>query len=41
MLDGPVGLSAEGCPHRCTSLALARNQDNAQTSIFHGWKIEV
>jgi phthalate 4,5-dioxygenase oxygenase subunit len=39
--DGRVGLFDEGCPHRCTSLALARNEDNALTCIFHGWKIDV
>jgi phthalate 4,5-dioxygenase oxygenase subunit len=39
--DGRVGFFAEGCPHRCTSLALARNEDNALTCIFHGWKIDV
>ena len=39
--DGRVGFFDEGCPHRCTSLALARNKDNALTCIFHGWKIDV
>ncbi|HLH75504.1 MAG TPA: Rieske 2Fe-2S domain-containing protein [Candidatus Binataceae bacterium] len=39
--DGRVGMFDEGCPHRCTSLALARNEDNALTCIFHGWKIDV
>src|SRR5487761_1732120 len=39
--DGRIGLFDEGCPHRCTSLALARNEDNALTCIFHGWKIDV
>ncbi|HLH78433.1 MAG TPA: Rieske 2Fe-2S domain-containing protein [Candidatus Binataceae bacterium] len=39
--DGRVGFFDEGCPHRCTSLALARNEDNALTCIFHGWKIDV
>jgi len=38
--DGRVGFFDEGCPHRCTSLALARNEDNALTCIFHGWKID-
>ncbi|MBV8593738.1 MAG: Rieske 2Fe-2S domain-containing protein [Caulobacteraceae bacterium] len=37
--DGKVGLLNEHCPHRLTSLALARNEDNALTCIFHGWKI--
>ncbi|HLH78432.1 MAG TPA: Rieske 2Fe-2S domain-containing protein [Candidatus Binataceae bacterium] len=39
--DGRLGFFDEGCPHRCTSLALARNEDNALTCIFHGWKIDV
>jgi phthalate 4,5-dioxygenase oxygenase subunit len=39
--DGRVGFFDEGCPHRCTSMALARNEDNALTCIFHGWKIDV
>jgi phthalate 4,5-dioxygenase oxygenase subunit len=39
--DGRVGVFDEGCPHRCTSMALARNEDNALTCIFHGWKIDV
>src|SRR5438128_1839424 len=37
--DGHVGLLDERCPHRLTSLALARNEDNTLTCIFHGWKI--
>jgi phthalate 4,5-dioxygenase oxygenase subunit len=39
--DGRVGFFDEGCPHRCTSMALARNEDNALICIFHGWKIDV
>jgi phthalate 4,5-dioxygenase len=39
--DGRVGFFAERCPHRCASLALARNEDNALRCIFHGWKFEV
>ena len=39
--DGRVGFFDEGCPHRCASMALARNEDNALTCIFHGWKIDV
>jgi nitrite reductase/ring-hydroxylating ferredoxin subunit len=39
--DGRVGFFDEGCPHRGTSLALARNEDNALRCIFHGWKIDV
>jgi nitrite reductase/ring-hydroxylating ferredoxin subunit len=39
--DGRVAVFAEGCPHRGTSLALARNEDCALTCIFHGLKIDV
>lgn len=39
--DGRVAFFDEGCPHRLASLALARNQDNALTCIFHGWKFGV
>ncbi|HLH78624.1 MAG TPA: Rieske 2Fe-2S domain-containing protein [Candidatus Binataceae bacterium] len=39
--DGRVGFFDEGCPHRGPSLALARNEDNALTCIFHGWKFDV
>jgi phthalate 4,5-dioxygenase oxygenase subunit len=39
--DGRVGFFDEGCPHRLTSLALARNEANVLTCIFHGWKIDV
>lgn len=39
--DGRIGFFAERCPHRCASLALARNEDNALRCIFHGWKFDV
>ena len=39
--DGRVGFMQEGCPHRCASLALARNEDNGLRCIFHGWKFSV
>lgn len=39
--DGRVGFLAEGCPHRCASLALARNEGNGLRCIFHGWKFSV
>lgn len=39
--DGRVGLFDEACPHRCASLALARNEDNGLRCIFHGWKFDV
>lgn len=39
--DGRIGFLAEGCPHRCASLALARNEHNGLRCIFHGWKFSV
>ena len=39
--DGRVGVFRENCPHRGTSLTLARNEDNALRCIFHGWKFGV
>lgn len=39
--DGRVGILDEACPHRCSSLALARNEENGLRCIFHGWKIDV
>ena len=39
--DGRLGFLNEACPHRCTSLALARNEENGLRCIFHGWKFSV
>ncbi len=39
--DGRVGMFEEACPHRGASLALARNEDNALTCIYHGWKFSI
>jgi phthalate 4,5-dioxygenase len=39
--DGRIGFFDEECPHRCVSLSLARNEDNALRCLFHGWKIDV
>ncbi|MGE3325554.1 MAG: Rieske 2Fe-2S domain-containing protein [Acidimicrobiia bacterium] len=39
--DGRVGFFDEACPHRGTSLVLARNENCALTCIFHGWKFDV
>ena len=39
--DGRLGFFDEACPHRGASLALARNEDNALTCIYHGWKFRV
>jgi len=38
--EGRIGFLDEGCPHRSTSLVLARNEDCALTCIFHGWRID-
>src|SRR6476620_5378209 len=39
--NGKVGLLQEGCPHRGTSLLLARNEECGLRCIFHGWKMDV
>jgi len=39
--DGRVGFIDEGCPHRCASMALGRNEENGLRCIFHGWKVDV
>lgn len=39
--DGRVGFLDERCPHRGTSLVLARNEKCGLRCIFHGWKIDV
>ena len=39
--DGRVGFIAEACPHRCTSMALARNEGDGLRCIFHGWKVSI
>ncbi len=39
--DGRVGFFDERCPHRCVSLVLARNEGNALTCLYHGWKFDV
>jgi phthalate 4,5-dioxygenase len=38
--DGNVGFIDEACPHRGASLALGRNQHNALTCIYHGWRFD-
>ena len=38
---GNIGFLDEGCPHRNTSLVLARNEDCGLRCIFHGWKMDV
>ncbi|HSG33477.1 MAG TPA: Rieske 2Fe-2S domain-containing protein [Sphingomonadaceae bacterium] len=39
--DGRTGFMQEACPHRCASMALARNEANGLRCIFHGWKFSV
>jgi phthalate 4,5-dioxygenase len=39
--DGRIGIFQKQCPHRCASLALARNEGNGLRCIFHGWKFDV
>jgi phenylpropionate dioxygenase-like ring-hydroxylating dioxygenase large terminal subunit len=39
--QGRVGLVAEGCPHRCASLWLGRNEESGLRCVFHGWKFDV
>jgi nitrite reductase/ring-hydroxylating ferredoxin subunit len=39
--SGRVGFIAEACPHRCASMALARNEGDGLRCIFHGWKVNV
>ena len=36
--DGTAGFMQKNCPHRCASLALARNEGDGLRCIFHGWK---
>ena len=38
---GRVGFMQEACPHRCASLALARNEEGGLRCVFHGWKFSV
>ncbi|WP_168788072.1 aromatic ring-hydroxylating dioxygenase subunit alpha [Paraburkholderia aromaticivorans] len=38
--DGHVGIVDELCPHRRTSLMMARNENNGLRCIFHGWKMD-
>jgi phthalate 4,5-dioxygenase len=39
--DGRIGFLDELCPHRRTSLVLARTEGDALRCIYHGWKIDV
>lgn len=39
--DGRIGFLDEQCPHRGTSLLLARVEGDALRCIYHGWKVDV
>lgn len=39
--DGRIGFLDELCPHRRSSLLLARIEGNGLRCIYHGWKIDV
>ena len=39
--DGKVAILDEACPHRRVSLTLARNENNALTCLYHGWRFDV
>lgn len=39
--NGKVGLLAEHCPHRGTSLFFGRNEECGLRCIYHGWKMDV
>ncbi len=36
---GKAGLIGEFCPHRCASLAYARNETGGLRCLYHGWKL--
>ena len=37
--EGKLGFIDEGCPHRGASMAMARNEREGLTCIFHGWRM--
>ena len=39
--EGRAGILAEACPHRGTSMALARVENSGLRCIFHGWVLDV
>ena len=39
--DGAVGLFAEFCPHRLTSLYFGRNDGDGLRCAYHGWKFDI
>jgi len=39
--NGQIGLVAENCPHRGTSLYYGRNEEAGLRCVYHGWKYNV
>ena len=39
--NGTAGVIDEACPHRKTSMLLARSEEDGLRCIYHGWKINV
>jgi phenylpropionate dioxygenase-like ring-hydroxylating dioxygenase large terminal subunit len=39
--DGKVGVVAENCPHRGSSLIFGRNEESGIRCAYHGWKFDV
>lgn len=39
--EGRVGIIAEACPHRGSSMAIARVEEGGLRCIFHGWVLDV
>ena len=38
--EGKIGLVAENCPHRGTSLFFGRNEESGLRCPYHGWKYD-
>ena len=38
--EGKIGLVAENCPHRGTSLFFGRNEESGLRCAYHGWKYD-
>src|SRR5438093_2460140 len=38
--QGRVGVVAENCPHRGSSMIFARNEDGGLRCAYHGWKFD-
>ncbi len=39
--SGRIGVLAEHCPHRGSSLRFGRNEHNGLRCLYHGWKMDV